>query len=330
MPGNEFEKQVQQKMNELHFVPSDAVWRQVEKQINERKKRRLPFLWLMLLGVLLGGASWLYFAGTVKKTKGDNQAANRPLPGAENNNPGKTAGPHVQKQEAAVPSATITTGKKQTAEQAAPVKAGADNKEQQTVSHKTVALSPVVQGKIILAKTPIANNKAHANRNIPSIQKQALTTDLFLFKNSVVKEDHKRNIHKKIVSEKTVDAEEMPASVKMQEGKDHQQAEPPVTGNDKTIQEETPESDSALAAIAPTVTAALAATDSIKKSSATDSSAVTKTKPAGKKAKTVDWGISASLGGSNISQGVAGALSASPLYDAAAYREQLTKQHPRN
>ena len=31
MPGNEFEKQVQQKMNELHFVPSDAVWQEVEK-----------------------------------------------------------------------------------------------------------------------------------------------------------------------------------------------------------------------------------------------------------------------------------------------------------
>ena len=303
--------------------------RRWKKQINERKKRRLPFLWLMVLGVLLGGASWLYFAGTVEKAKGDNQAANHPLPGAENNST-KASGAAVQMQEAALPPATITAGKKQTIEQPEPVKTGKDSKERQEVAHKTAVLSPVLPEKKLSPKIPGENNTAGAGGNSSAIQQQALPAARFSNKNSVVKEDHKRNSHKKIVAEKSFAAEETVASVKIEAGIDHQQAEPPVSGNDKTMQGETPATDSALAA-SPTVTTALAATDSIKKStSATDSSAVTKTKSAGKKAKTVDWGISASLGGSNISQGVGGALSASPLYDAAAYRNSSQSSTPGN
>ena len=48
MPENDFEKQVQQKMDELQFVPSDAVWHEVEKQIDGRKKRRLYFYGCLL------------------------------------------------------------------------------------------------------------------------------------------------------------------------------------------------------------------------------------------------------------------------------------------
>lgn len=57
MPGNDFEKQVQQKMDELQFAPSDAVWQQVEARIAPRRRRRL-FIWLPLLLLMLGAAGW--------------------------------------------------------------------------------------------------------------------------------------------------------------------------------------------------------------------------------------------------------------------------------
>ena len=57
MPTNDFEKQVQQKMEELTFVPSEAVWPAVEKQIRGRKERRRLLLWWWLLPFLAAGGS---------------------------------------------------------------------------------------------------------------------------------------------------------------------------------------------------------------------------------------------------------------------------------
>ncbi|HSU29265.1 MAG TPA: hypothetical protein VLJ68_12850 [Chitinophagaceae bacterium] len=53
MPANEFEKQVQLKMNELGLEPSEAVWLEVEKRIRPEKKRRIIF-WFPLLVLGLG------------------------------------------------------------------------------------------------------------------------------------------------------------------------------------------------------------------------------------------------------------------------------------
>lgn len=56
MPVNDFEKQVQQKMDELKFAPSAEVWTEVEKRIRKERKRRVIFWWL-IPGLLLGGAA---------------------------------------------------------------------------------------------------------------------------------------------------------------------------------------------------------------------------------------------------------------------------------
>ena len=57
MQENEFEKQVQQKMDELKLHPSDAVWTKIEAQIKKEKRRRwmLIFLPVILIGSLYGG-----------------------------------------------------------------------------------------------------------------------------------------------------------------------------------------------------------------------------------------------------------------------------------
>ena len=55
---NEFEKQVQQKMEELNLVPSDPVWQKVEMQISKKKDRRRLLFWIPVLALLLGGGLW--------------------------------------------------------------------------------------------------------------------------------------------------------------------------------------------------------------------------------------------------------------------------------
>src|SRR5258708_7311574 len=62
-----FEKEVQQKMEELEFSPSAAVWANVEKAVRVEKKRRVPFFWLFFLpALLLMGGARFYFMGSHK------------------------------------------------------------------------------------------------------------------------------------------------------------------------------------------------------------------------------------------------------------------------
>ena len=63
MPANDFEKNVQQKMDELKFRPAANVWEQVEARIREKKKRRKVLFWFLLPGLLIGGGI-LYFVFT--------------------------------------------------------------------------------------------------------------------------------------------------------------------------------------------------------------------------------------------------------------------------
>ena len=57
---NDFERQVQQKMEELDLVPSAPVWEKIESQISDKKDRRRYVLWFFLLCLLLGGGvTWL-------------------------------------------------------------------------------------------------------------------------------------------------------------------------------------------------------------------------------------------------------------------------------
>jgi hypothetical protein len=60
MSTNDFEKKVRQKMDELNFVPSGTVWKEIEVKIRKRKERRRLLIWLPLLGLLLGSGFWAY------------------------------------------------------------------------------------------------------------------------------------------------------------------------------------------------------------------------------------------------------------------------------
>ena len=58
MPANEFEKRVQESLDELRVKPSDEVWSRVASQISNDKHRRRGFLWLTFLFLIIGSATY--------------------------------------------------------------------------------------------------------------------------------------------------------------------------------------------------------------------------------------------------------------------------------
>ena len=69
MPVNDFEKQVQQKMEELQLRPSAEVWTEVEKQIRKDKRKRRVFFWWLLPVIITGGlAAWWLLPSKDKST----------------------------------------------------------------------------------------------------------------------------------------------------------------------------------------------------------------------------------------------------------------------
>lgn len=75
MHEKEFERSVQQSLEDLSFAPSAPVWQQVEARIRApRKKRRLIF-WLLPLFIAGGAAVWLWQdgAGSPHTSTTDNQ-----------------------------------------------------------------------------------------------------------------------------------------------------------------------------------------------------------------------------------------------------------------
>ncbi len=87
MQESEFEKQVQQKMEELKFSPSESVWPNIEKEIKKEKKRRMPLLWFfLLLGLAVSG---YYFF----KTRESSAGAHIQTPAANTNNSKKSEQP---------------------------------------------------------------------------------------------------------------------------------------------------------------------------------------------------------------------------------------------
>jgi hypothetical protein len=62
MQEDEFEKQVQMKMDQLAFDPSDTVWANVDRAVNKDKNRRKPLFWLFFLAVpIVIGTGYFYF-----------------------------------------------------------------------------------------------------------------------------------------------------------------------------------------------------------------------------------------------------------------------------
>lgn len=72
MEPNNFEKNIQQKLDGLKIPPSESVWSNVEKKIGEKKRsRRIIFILFFLVLFLLSGGYWLF-----NSTKNNSQPQN--------------------------------------------------------------------------------------------------------------------------------------------------------------------------------------------------------------------------------------------------------------
>jgi hypothetical protein len=65
---NEFEKQVQQKLEELNFTPSEPVWLNIEKEIQGKKDKRRLFIWIPLIITLLSGSVFIFYNSQKRST----------------------------------------------------------------------------------------------------------------------------------------------------------------------------------------------------------------------------------------------------------------------
>lgn len=78
MPVNDFEKQVQHKMNALRLQPATQVWEEVERRIQKEKKRRRFIILFFLCGVLLlGGTGWVLTGKNKLQQPADNSIAEK-------------------------------------------------------------------------------------------------------------------------------------------------------------------------------------------------------------------------------------------------------------
>ncbi len=78
MQKNEFEKQVQQKMEELKLDPSGTVWSKIEARISKRKSRRFGFIFFVtiLMGFLCGGYWLLNSTNNLNNNNGNKVSKN--------------------------------------------------------------------------------------------------------------------------------------------------------------------------------------------------------------------------------------------------------------
>jgi cytoskeletal protein RodZ len=71
MSDHDFEKQVNQKLEELKLRPSDTVWMEVERNIRQHKRRR-RFLWLwsaaLLITLTTSGVVLYHYTSDTRKT----------------------------------------------------------------------------------------------------------------------------------------------------------------------------------------------------------------------------------------------------------------------
>src|SRR5687768_9069285 len=86
MPENNFEKKVQQRMDELKLQPAATVWENVFEKIRKEKKRRRFILWFFLFALLLlGGGGWWYFNNNNNNDK-DISVTRKPIENREEEN----------------------------------------------------------------------------------------------------------------------------------------------------------------------------------------------------------------------------------------------------
>lgn len=151
---NDFEKQVQKKMEELDLIPSAPVWGKIESQIRQKKEQRRFVLWFILVILLVGGgAIWLSTQSTNSTSSAQTEEINKSNENGNSNtvisNP--ETSPTIQNQPV-TENENSSTNKKQTNFQTE------ENELTSTSKNKE-------KNKLQPINTPVSNSKIKNNKN---------------------------------------------------------------------------------------------------------------------------------------------------------------------
>lgn len=69
MPANEFEKQVQKKLEEFQLEPSISVWEKVKEEVRKKKRRRIVFFFILPAALALLGYSIYHYITPGRETE---------------------------------------------------------------------------------------------------------------------------------------------------------------------------------------------------------------------------------------------------------------------
>ena len=157
MSDHDFEKRVKQKMDELRFSPSDAVWTGVARELRkERPSRR--WLWLSVLIITLGSAGYFTFNNYYKPANSISQ--NTP-DDTNDNTPGKEENPGLKNP---VPGEAKSSDDNSSIDKSTLDKSLVD---QSSIDKSAIAESPITKSSKEKSLPVISVEQKTAARNIP-------------------------------------------------------------------------------------------------------------------------------------------------------------------
>jgi hypothetical protein len=195
MHENNFEKRISEKMQELGFDPTDAVWSAVDKEINKEKKRR-PMFWLLFLSglVLLGGG---FYLGTLKnysnkiiadqqrENKKENQG-NTSTTKTQNGNISENA--TVGKTPSPLSQGPTQTSKRKQSHEIAVLNSGKEENSTQAAMENNRATEQIVSDKVKDDRNNTAQADIVKDSTVQKTLKKDATPDI-----KIVKEANKKN-----------------------------------------------------------------------------------------------------------------------------------------
>ena len=313
MPGNDFEKQVQQKMDELKFVPSDNVWPAVQKEIADRKKRRPLLIWLLIGGLFLGGAASFYIAGTGNKDAKElitgKPVVAFPKENKINNKPGSVTASVNPIQPAG--SKDSNSLLKHTLENNDFIAGNTSNKQRPTkgTSNKNV------QGRTETTGVATdAYNKHLRKKNVVTVPVVKDDEDKFSHHiPALTSKGNKKGNHDNVKADEPVAAEKMIDDEATAITKKENNKVPKNIHENNSQDNEAALPDSAKTSI-PLVVKSSAKSIAQNKNNSDSAKAIASNKKTTATTKKITWGINLGGGISNISKGFSGLFSANPTY----------------
>jgi hypothetical protein len=303
MSDHEFEKKVQQKMDDLRLRPSDAVWAEVERNLRREKRRRRIVLWLPLMGVLLTAGGYFIFT---TPNKGGQESLAKTAPAEKSVAPNTTAMPSTSTAPVSIPgSKTKSSAKAETEPSSSPVSTSSKNSNNPTPQNSTQpgnqtgnkTLKKQTDAAVTEVNKPVAQKNITANKSRGNkAQKQVLTTAPKQRPSSADKQESEpktTSTDKNIIDKKPLQKDVKDVKDKEEKGKTVIDSNIVVYNNDADAENEN--GDSAASIISRKDAAA-----NKKPVRMMTKGTVTKKQPYASKWQ---WGVTANVGVANVSEG---------------------------